>query len=100
MGKLIYSMIVSLDGYIEDSKGNFDWDKPEKDVHGYINEMESRTEIPMYGRKLYEIMSVWESIENLEDEPDYIKDYSRLWKSKQKIVFSKSLGIVETSIRY
>jgi len=91
MGRLLYSMIVSLDGYIEDSNGNFDWGEPGEDLHTYINDLESRTEILMYGRNLYEVMSVWERMENLEVQPDYIKDYSRIWKRKQKMVFSKSL---------
>ncbi len=97
MGKLVYSMIVSLDGYIEDSGGNFNWAEPGEDLHSYINELEANTEILLYGRNLYETMSVWEDFGNQEQLPDYIRDYSRIWKSKQKIVFSTSLDTCVTS---
>lgn len=97
MSKLVYSMIVSLDGYIEDSNGKFNWGEPEEDLHTYINDLESRTEILMYGRNLYDVMSVWEHMDFLEEQPAYIKNYASIWKTKQKIVFSKSLDSCTTS---
>jgi len=97
MGTLTYSMITSLDGYIEDDKGNFDWAEPGPDLHRYFNDLESKTELMMYGRNMYRIMSYWEHIYNLEQQPDYIRDYARIWKSKQKIVFSTSMDAVATS---
>lgn len=96
MGKLAYSMIISLDGYFEDDAGNFDWAEPEQALHEYFNVMESRAEILIYGRRMYEIMSVWENFGNREGLPAYIQDYSKIWKSKQKIVFSRTLEKVGT----
>jgi dihydrofolate reductase len=100
MGLLIYSMNVSLDGFMRDASGSFDWAEPKKDVHEYINEIEMKQDVLVYGRKMYEIMSAWEDLPDLERQPGYIREYSRIWKSKKKIVFSKSLKECFTSNTY
>ena len=97
MGKLVYSIIVSLDGYIEDSGGNFDWGEPNEDAHRFFNELESNTALTLYGRKMYETMSVWEHFGKQEGLPDYIMDFARIWKAGRKIVFSTTLESVGTS---
>jgi dihydrofolate reductase len=97
MGKLIYSTLTSLDGYIADDVGNFDWAEPQEDVHRYINILEDKTSLVLYGRKMYEILSVWEHIPDLENQPEYIKEYERAWKKQRKIVFSLKLNAVTTS---
>jgi dihydrofolate reductase len=98
MGKLVYTMLISLDGYFQDSHGGFDWAEPKQDLHEYFNKMESDSELMVYGRKMYEVMTFWEDVQNQDDYPDYIRDYARIWKSKQKIVFSKTLERVTTDI--
>jgi dihydrofolate reductase len=97
MGKLVYTMLISLDGYFEDSNGSFDWAEPRQDLHEFFNKMESQTAILIYGRKMYEIMTFWENLTGQDDYPDYIHDYAKIWKTKQKIVFSRTLDAVTTS---
>jgi dihydrofolate reductase len=97
MGKLVYTMLISLDGYFEDSNRGFDWAEPKQDLHEYFNKMEASTEILIYGRKMYEIMTFWENLKDQDDYPDYIHDYAKIWKTKRKIVFSRTLEKVETS---
>lgn len=96
MGNLVYTMLISLDGYFEDSHGSFDWAEPKQDLHEYFNKMEASSELVLYGRKMYEVMTFWETVEDQEEYPQYIKDYAKIWKSKQKIVFSKTLDRVTT----
>ncbi len=96
MGTLVYSMLISLDGYFEDSNGNFDWAEPKRDLHEFFNMMEATTELLVYGRKMYEIMTFWENLKNQDEYPEYIRDYAKIWKSRQKIVFSRSLERVTT----
>jgi dihydrofolate reductase len=91
MGKLMYTMLVSLDGFICDQNGNFDWVQPKEDVHSYINDLERKSEILLLGRKLYDILVFWENVECIEKYPAYIQEYEAIWKSKRKIVFSRSL---------
>jgi dihydrofolate reductase len=97
MGKLVYTMLISLDGYFEDSNGGFDWAEPKQDLHEYFNKMEADTDILIYGRKMHEIMTFWENLKDEDDYPDYIHDYAKIWKTKQKIVFSRTLKSVETN---
>lgn len=96
MGKLVYTMLISLDGYFQDSHGGFDWAEPKQDLHEYFNKMEASSELILYGRKMYEVMTFWETVEDQEEYPEYIRDYAKIWKSKQKIVFSRTLKHVLT----
>jgi dihydrofolate reductase len=91
MGKLIYAALASLDGFIEDAQGNFDWAEPAEDVHSYINSLEAQFQILLLGRKLYETLAVWESEEPWRGFPTYIQDYGRIWRTAEKIVFSRTL---------
>jgi dihydrofolate reductase len=91
MGKLIYSAITSIDGYVADEHGDFAWAEPDEDVHSYINEIEKQTQLIIYGRKMYEIMVAWENIENLERLPEYIREFALDWRRTNKIVYSRTL---------
>lgn len=91
--KLIYSMLMSLDGYIEDEQGKFDWSAPEdEEVHGYINELGSSVGTYLYGRKMYEIMVFWETAHTLPNLPPVIAEWTRLWQACEKIVYSRTLS--------
>ncbi len=96
MGKLVYAMIVSLDGVISDQDGNFDWAEPKEELHSFINDLESKSEIMLLGRRMYDTLAVWENIEGLEKYPEYIQAYAEIWRSKKKIVFSRSLKDAKT----
>ncbi|BCY16478.1 deaminase [Leptolinea sp. HRD-7] len=96
MGRLVYTTNLSLDGYIEDEHGAFDWSEPQEELHNFFKSMEERTPLTLYGRKLYETMAVWESEEWLKDLPAYIQDFGRVWRKTQKIVYSRTLTSVTT----
>jgi len=91
MGKLTYTALTSLDGYVEDEKGQFDWAMPGEDVHRFVNDLERQNAVLLYGRKIYETMVFWESEDALKDFPDYIQEYGRIWRSAEKVVYSHGL---------
>jgi dihydrofolate reductase len=93
MGKLIYSMLISLDGYTEDEHGQFGWGAPEDEVvHSYINELGSSFGTYLYGRRMYETMVYWEIAHTVPDQPQFVLDFARQWQSADKIVYSRSLA--------
>jgi hypothetical protein len=67
---LIYSMLMSVDGYVEDEHGRFDWTAPDEEVHSYINQLESSVGTYLYGRRMYETMIYWETAHSVPDAPD------------------------------
>lgn len=91
MGKLIYAANTSLDGYLEDENGSFDWSVPDDEVHGFWNEHERHIGTSLYGRRMYETMRVWENDDWLEDEPAVIHEYAQIWRAADKIVYSSTL---------
>lgn len=90
MGKLIYSTIASLDGYVADENGNFDWAAPNEEVHTFINELERPIGTYLYGRRMYETMVYWETAQ-VEKQPAFIQDFAAIWQAADKIVYSKVL---------
>jgi len=97
MAKLIYSAITSLDGYIADENGNFDWGEPDEEVHTFVNDLERPVGTHLYGRRLYEVMVAWESAEALADQPSFIQDFGKIWRAADKIVYSKTLETVSSA---
>jgi dihydrofolate reductase len=95
MVRLIYSAISSLDGYIADENGNFDWAEPDEEVHTFVNDLDRSVGTYLYGRRLYEVMTAWESM-NTRDEPRHIKDFAEIWRGADKIIYSKTLEKVST----
>jgi dihydrofolate reductase len=87
---------VSLDGYIEDENGSFDWSEPQEELHNFFKSMEEHTPLTLYGRKLYETMAVWETMDFGENLPEYIQDFGRVWRKAKKIVYSRTLTSVTT----
>jgi dihydrofolate reductase len=91
MAKLIYSVITSLDGYVADESGKFDWAAPDDEVHAFVNEQEREIGTYLYGRRLYEVMAFWETVE-VDGSPPVVADYAGIWRSADKVVFSSSLA--------
>lgn len=97
MGQLIYSMIASLDGYIADETGNFDWAMPSAEAHTFINEKQRGMGTLLYGRNLYELMQYWESDDAVASGAPEEIDFAAGWKAARKIVYSRTLAEVSTS---
>jgi dihydrofolate reductase len=91
MGKLIYSTITSLDGYVADKDGNFDWAAPDEEVHTFFNDLERKVGTYLYGRRMYEVMRYWETAHALTDQPSFMQDFAKIWRAADKIVYSKTL---------
>jgi dihydrofolate reductase len=91
MAKLIYSAITSLDGYLADENGNFDWAAPDEEVHRFVNDLERPIGTYLYGRRIYETMVYWETAHTLPDQPPFIQDFAGIWQAADKIVYSKTL---------
>lgn len=96
MSKLIYAALTSLDGFIEDPQGRFDWAMPDAEVHAFVNDLEATVGTHLYGRRMYETMAVWQT---LGDEPGLSAveaDYARTWRDLDKVVYSRTLDAVWT----
>jgi dihydrofolate reductase len=92
MANLIYSAITSLDGYVADEEGNFDWAAPDEEVHSFVNELERPVGIYLYGRRMYEVMVYWETADTLADQsPPPERDFAEIWQAADKVVYSKTL---------
>ena len=96
MAKLIYSAITSLDGYVADENGNFDWAAPDEEVHTFVNDLEREVGTYLYGRRMYEVMRYWETADAVADQPPFMRDYARIWQQADKVVFSKTLETAST----
>jgi dihydrofolate reductase len=91
MAKLIYSAITSLDGYVADEGGNFDWAAPDEEVHRFVNDLERPVGTYLYGRRMYEVMVYWETAHTLADQSPFIRDFAEIWQAADKIVYSRTL---------
>jgi dihydrofolate reductase len=91
MAKLIYSAITSLDGYVADEEGNFDWAAPDEEVHAFVNDLERPIGTYLYGRRMYDVMAYWETADTSDDQPPVMREYAQLWQAAEKIVYSKTL---------
>ena len=97
MARLIYSVITSLDGYIEDEHGRFEWAVPGADAHAFVNELERSVGTYLYGRRMYETMLGWETDPTLAEQPPERRDFAAIWQAADKIVYSSTLPDVPTS---
>jgi hypothetical protein len=83
MAMLHYSVIASLDGYVADEEGNFDWAEPEEEVHSFVNEFVRSHGTYLYGRRMYEVMVAWEALD-LSELPSHIPEFARIWQEADK----------------
>ena len=96
MAKLIYSALASLDGFVEDAEGKFDWAAPGEEVHAFVNELERPIGTYLYGRRMYETMVFWETATGA-DESTAFRDYAEIWRAAEKVVYSRQLQTVSSA---
>jgi dihydrofolate reductase len=97
MARLIYSAIASLDGYVEDAQGKFDWAAPDDEVHAFINDLEKPIGTYLYGRRMYETMLLWETVSTGVDQSAVNRDFAEIWRAAEKIVYSRTLETASSS---
>src|SRR5215204_260429 len=97
MARLIYSAIASLDGYIEDEAGGFDWAVPDDEVHAFVNDQERSLGTFLYGRRMYETMVGWETMDTGPDQAPLMRDFALLWRAAEKVVYSRTLEAVASA---
>jgi dihydrofolate reductase len=96
MARLVYSVLASLDGYVADEVGDFAWAAPGEDVHRFVNELERSVGTYLYGRRMYEVMAVWQDLPGLEHGNSAVQEYAGIWRAADKVVYSTTLGSVTT----
>jgi dihydrofolate reductase len=97
MAKLIYGAIASLDGYIADEDGNFDWAEPDEEVHSFVNDLQRPVGTYLYGRRLYEVMQAWEHPDAFAGQSPVMLDFAAIWQAADKIVYSRTLEAASTA---
>jgi dihydrofolate reductase len=97
MAKLIYSAITSLDGYVADEDGNFDWAAPDEEVHTFVNDLERPVGTYLYGRRMYEVMVAWETVDIAANESPAERDFAEIWRAADKVVYSRTLETVSSA---
>lgn len=93
---LVYTAITSLDGHVADQDGKWDWSVPDEEVHAAVNDLERPIGTYLLGRRMYEVLSVWETMPT-EGEPPPIADFAAIWRATDKVVFSTTLASVTTA---
>jgi dihydrofolate reductase len=97
VAKLIYSAIASLDGYVEDAHGRFEWAAPDEEVHAFVNDLERSVGTYLYGRRMYETMVFWETASTRRDLRPVSRDYAEIWQAAEKVVYSRTLPTVSSA---
>jgi len=97
MARLIYSAIMSLDGYVADADGRFEWAAPDEEVHAFVNDLERPVGTYLYGRRMYETMRYWETAHTVAGQPPIALDFARIWQAADKIVYSTTLQAPTTA---
>jgi len=97
LATLIYSAITSVDGYVSDSRGNFDWAAPDEEVHRFVNAQERPIGTYLYGRRMYETMVFWETALDAPDQPAFVREYAEIWQAADKVVYSSTLQAVASA---
>jgi dihydrofolate reductase len=97
MAKLIYAAIASLDGYVEDEDGNFDWAAPDDELMAVVNDLERPIGTYLYGRRMYETMVFWETAGTGDEQSAGVRDFTQLWRVADKVVYSRTLAAVRSA---
>ena len=96
MARLIYSAITSLDGYVADRDGTFEWAAPDEEVRAFVNDVERPIGTYLYGRRMYDVMHVWETMDTGPEQAAVMRDYAQIWRAADKVVYSATLDAVST----
>jgi dihydrofolate reductase len=94
MAKLIYAAITSLDGYVADVDGKWDWSRPDAEVHAFVNDLERPIGTHLYGRRMYDVLVAWET---MDDDAPEMRDYAEIWRASDKVVYSRTLEEVSSA---
>jgi dihydrofolate reductase len=97
MARLIYSAITSLDGYVNDVRGNFEWAAPDEEVHAFVNDLERAVGTYLYGRRMYDVMAVWDDPAMTSGQSPVVQDFAAIWQAAEKIVYSTTLSTASTA---
>ena len=97
MGDLLYTVIASLDGFVADEDGSFDWAAPDEEVHAFVNDLERNVGTYLLGRRMYEVMRFWDTSEAIDDQPPVMHDFAAIWRAADKVVYSSTLADVSTA---
>ena len=97
MARLIYAAIASLDGYVADADGGFAWSMPDEEVHAAVNDLERTVGTHLLGRRMYEVLLAWETMDTGPEQPEVMRDFAGLWRSADKVVFSRTLEGVSSA---
>jgi dihydrofolate reductase len=97
MAKLTYTAIASLDGYVADAEGRFDWSMPDEEVHAFVNDLERAAGTHLYGRRLYEVLVAWETMDTGPDQDPITRDFAQIWQAADKVVYSRTLDAVASA---
>jgi len=97
MASRIYSTTASLDGYIADEEGKFDWAEPDEEVHRFINDLERPVGTYLLGRRMYEVLAYWDDPPALDEQPSFVQEFAEIWQGADKVVYSKTLEVAQTA---
>ena len=97
MASLIYSTIASLDGYIADKDGKFDWAEPDEQVHTFINDLARPVGTYLLGRRMYEVLAYWEDPPALDEQPSFVQEFAEIWQDADKVIYSRTLETARTA---
>jgi len=94
---LIYSTIASVDGYIADEEGKFEWAAPDEEVHAFINDRARPIGTYLLGRRMYDVLAYWDDPPGLDEEPAVVQEFTEIWRAADKIVYSTTLETPRTA---
>ena len=96
MARLTYSMSVSLDGYVEDADGKFDWSAPDEEVHAFVNDLHRGVGTFLLGRRIHDELTYWDDPPDLDEQPSCVQDFAAIWQAADKVVYSRTLEALRT----
>ena len=97
MASLIYSTTASLDGYVADEDGKFDWAEPDEEVHTFINDLHRPVGTYLLGRRMYEVLAYWDDPPALDEQPSFVQEFAEIWQAADKVVYSRTLETARTA---